>query len=178
MKEYLLKNKETLTIERLMLADAPEILLFQNRIGGESDNMTFGKNEFRVNLDDEINLIKNMDNGGTVQIFIGKINGEIVSSISASFYTKRRLDHLSGCGVVVSRQKWNIGVGSAMMDYLIHYLKLRGDIRVVQLDVRSDNYGAKALYGKMGFEKVGVHRGYLHVGDEYFDVDIMEKYLF
>lgn len=178
MKQITLKNGEILTIERIQVSDAAEVVLYQNKVGGESDNLTFGKNEFHINLEDEIKFIQNMDTNGTGQIFLGKIDGKIVASINAAFNTKKRLDHLAGCGITVAQEKWGLGIGGALMEYLIHYLTVRGDIRVLHLEVRSDNLSAKNLYRKMGFEKVGTHKGYLHVGENYFDVDIMEKYFY
>ena len=60
------------------------MLDFLNRIGGETDHLTFGLNEFNVSLKDEIQIIdKNIAEDFQLML-VGKISDEIVSQLFLS----------------------------------------------------------------------------------------------
>lgn len=61
--------------------------------------------------------------------------------------------------VVVTRAQQRRGVGSALVDRLLHEARKSG-ITSVLLEVRPSNAAARRLYEKMGFNEVGRRPGY------------------
>ena len=55
---------------------------------------------------------------------------------------------------------------------VIEYAKSHS-IKIINLEVRSDNFRAIHVYEKFGFRKIGTSFAYLKIGDSYIDFDIM-----
>ena len=51
------------------------------------------------------------------------------------------------------------------------------NIRVIELEVISDNLRGINLYHKMGFEDIGTYKDYFYVNDTYKDAIVMQKIL-
>ena len=52
-KTYVLKNGQTLLLREAVPDDAPRVLAYLNRVGGESDNLLFGKDGFPMPVERE-----------------------------------------------------------------------------------------------------------------------------
>lgn len=170
----ILANKKELIIRKATPEDAAPMVEYLNLIGGESDNLTYGKNEFRFTVKEEKQFLLHLSPGSA--LFLGLIEGKLVSIGNIMRETKPRLAHNATLGLSVRKEYWHQGIGKAMMTELIDYAKNSG-IRNLRLEVRSDHRHAISLYQKMGFETVGLLRGELKVGDGYYDNLIMCLYL-
>ena len=62
------------------------------------------------------------------------------------------------------------------MESLISFAKGAG-LEVLQLEVRSDNERAVALYEHLGFEKMGLYKKFMKVDGRDFDAWYMNLYL-
>ena len=61
--------------------------------------------------------------------------------------------------IAVARDRQGNGVGAQLLAELIDEARRR-DEPMVGLEVRADNLGAQRMYGRFGFEHVGVRKGY------------------
>jgi N6-L-threonylcarbamoyladenine synthase/ribosomal-protein-alanine N-acetyltransferase len=61
--------------------------------------------------------------------------------------------------IAVAEEARGHGLGRTLMQTLITEARKRG-ARTVFLEVRADNPGAQRLYRRLGFEEIGVRRGY------------------
>jgi len=61
--------------------------------------------------------------------------------------------------IAVAEEARGHGLGRTLMQSLITEARKRG-ARTVFLEVRADNPGAQRLYQRLGFEEIGVRRGY------------------
>lgn len=61
--------------------------------------------------------------------------------------------------LAVRRDRQGRGLGARLLSALIDEAVRRGE-PMVGLEVRADNEGAQRLYGRFGFEQVGVRKGY------------------
>lgn len=52
-KTYVLKNGQILMLREAAPDDAPKVLAYLNRVGGESDNLLFGKDGFPMPVERE-----------------------------------------------------------------------------------------------------------------------------
>ena len=62
------------------------------------------------------------------------------------------------------------------MNLLLDFAKKSG-AEVLELEVRSDNEAAIALYKKFGFEKAGRNEKFFKINGEFFSADYMNLYL-
>src|SRR5699024_3149949 len=83
------------------------------------------------------------------------IKEEIIGLIVASTTEVERDIYL----IVVSEEYKQLGVGSKLFNYLIKDSEDVG-IETIILEVRVSNQPAIALYQKIGFEEVGLRKGY------------------
>lgn len=75
------------------------------------------------------------------------------------------LDQVEITNIAVLGRKRGQGVGRSILEALIK-LAVVGGGKVVNLDVRESNEGAKALYYSYGFKLVGSRKGYYQKPDE------------
>lgn len=87
---------------------------------------------------------------------------EEIRSIKFSSSNSTRMAHNIELSISVKRDSWPNGIGSAVMEELLRFVKERGTIRYVSLGVKASNHNAIAMYKKFGFKKIGVHKNYNH----------------
>ena len=62
LKEVKLKNGQVLILRKPTVDYAEKMVNYLNIVGGESDNLLFGKNEFHLSVEQEKEYIKNLSN--------------------------------------------------------------------------------------------------------------------
>lgn len=67
------------------------------------------------------------------------------------------------------------GLGSLLLDTVIHTLRKENHISSIYLEVRPSNKVAIHLYTKMGFKLVDIKKNYYHDLNQYEDAMILEK---
>ncbi len=168
-RTYTLKNGQTLLLREAAPDDAPKVLAFLNRVGGESDNLLFGENGFPMPLEREQAFLELQQKAEKSIMLAGFVGEELVSISSVNVLTTReRAAHRAGVAISVGKAYWNQGVGRRAMETLIDFAKDCG-LEVLQLEVRSDNAPAIALYEKVGFEKMGLCKNFMKVHGNSYD---------
>ena len=56
LREVILKNGELLILRRPTEDDAKAMIDYLNQVGGESDNLLFGKGEFHLTVEQEMEI--------------------------------------------------------------------------------------------------------------------------
>lgn len=176
LKEINLKNGQNLIIRRPIEDDAEKMVNYSNIIGGESDNLLFGKNEFHLSVEQEREYIKNLNNSKDEFMVIGIINNKVVSIAQIRKLGRKRIEHNSEIAISVKKEYWGLGIGSVVMEQLIEFAK-NNNIINISLGVKASNYKAINLYEKFGFKKVGCHKNYFNVNGVFDDEILMDLYL-
>ena len=162
---------EHIEIRETAAEDAGEVIEYLKRIGGESDNLTFGKEGLPVTIEQEQAYLRQVhDAERSVHYGVWK-DGELIGDGSLSGFP-RRMSHCAELGMSVAKAEWNKGIGSMILEKLIAYARGNG-IELIILEVRSDNAGAIHLYEKYGFKHAGTTPAYFKIGNEYFDIEKM-----
>lgn len=177
MKEIKLKNGKTAILRSPIKEDAQAMIDYLNIIGGESDFITFGKNEFSMSVEaeqDYIERINNMNNSKNVLIII---EDEIVGIASITSVQKERMKHNETLGISLRKKYWGIGLGSDIMAYLIDWAKSNKITKKINLLVREDNIRGVKLYEKFGFEKEGLLKKDICVNGIYYNTIAMGLYI-
>ena len=169
-----LKNKQALTISYPEPEQAQDIINYLNLVGGESDYLLFGKNEFPTSAADEAKLLASWKTGTSNLMLAGNVNNEIISILTLARPKRPRLLHLGELGITVRKDFWNIGVGSQMISSMFEWVsKHDKNLTKITLEVVEDNIPALALYEKFGFKKEGLKTRCSYVNGKYYNSVIM-----
>lgn len=87
----------------------------------------------------------------------------------------RRLSHIGDFGITVAKEYRRDGVGSQLMAMLLEQAKTRIGIKIVTLEVFSNNERGRYIYQKMGFKEFGVLPKSVVHRDEIIDLVQMYK---
>jgi ribosomal protein S18 acetylase RimI-like enzyme len=162
----------SLVISRASLDDAEAIIKYLNSVGGESDFLTFGFNEFWLSVDEERKVILDTLAHEINLMLVAKVDNIIVAQLFVQRSNKERLRHIGEISLSVSRAYWGKSIGLQLMLDAIEWAKKK-NISKLQLQVRCDNDRAIRLYQKLGFSIDGkIHRA-LKIGSLYFDEHLM-----
>lgn len=170
-----LKNGVELFIREAVEADAAEIVKLFNIMGGESENLTFGLNEYYLSENQQRIFIKAMRERHNSLFIIGTINNKIAGYLTFTTMQKGKLMHRGDMGIAVLKEYWGIGMGSALIDHLMKWVVQSGEVGKIELQVRVDNHRAVELYKKWGFEIEGIIKRGMKVNDLYYDIYYMGK---
>ena len=173
-----LNNGKDLLQRNAEETDAEKMIEYLNIIGGESDNLLFGKGGFRLNVDQEREYLKSAKEDPNTLMLLGFIDDKIVSVAQISASNRARIAHNSELSISVKKEYWHMGIGSAQMNELINFAKNSGKTRNISLGVRDVNTNAIKLYEKCGFTKVGVHKNFFNVDGSFYDEILMDLYLY
>ncbi len=151
--------------------DAERLLEYLKRIGGESDNLTFGAEGLPFSVDDEKRFIEGVAKDEKSVMLLAFDGDEIVGDASLSSMP-RRMSHRAELGISVVKSHWGQGIGSALLAQTIDYARQNG-IEIIDLNVRSDNERAIHLYKKFGFKYIGTHPSGKRIKGEDIPLDYM-----
>jgi len=158
-------------IEKVVAAEAAEILEYLRQVGSETDNLTFGAEGLPFSVAEEARYITQLENSSDEVMFAAKADGKIVGIASLS-RLPRRMNHRGELAISVMRSHWNRGIGSRLMEQLIAFAE-KNAFEFIDLQVRSDNSSAIHLYSKYGFQKIGTHPAFFKVENKHVPCDFM-----
>lgn len=172
-----LKDGRTLLLREGEGADAAQVLSYLNRVGGESDNLLFGQGGFPMPVEREAVFLSRQQQEEKSLMLVGFVGEELACVASCDALTAReRVAHRASVSVTVGKVFWRLGIGRKAMEVLIAFAKGCG-LEVLQLEVRSDNVPAIALYESLGFEKLGLYKNFMKVNGQACDTWYMNLYL-
>lgn len=162
----------SLIIERGTPADAAELIDYLRTIGGETENLSFGTDDFPFTVESEAEYLEKQVDSPDRVLYVARVDGRIVGDASLSRGC-RRMSHRGKFGISVLRSMWGKGIGTALAEKVLTFARENG-FEQVFLDVRSDNTRAIHLYEKLGFSKLCTYPGYLKQPDgRTVDCDLM-----
>ena len=171
-QELSMKNGGRLLLREAQGTDAGAVLAYLNRVGGESDNLLFGKDGFPLPVEREAAFLERQRQEARSILVLGFAGEELVCVASCDALTAReRVAHRASVSLTVARD-----IGRGVMEALIAFARQAG-LEVLQLEVRADNTRAVALYEHLGFEKLGLYRNFMKVNGQGFDAWYMNLYL-
>ncbi|RZT16468.1 GNAT family N-acetyltransferase [Fictibacillus sp. BK138] len=156
MRNIILKNDIEVTIKEATKKDAQSMIDFYNVVGGETDFLSFGANEFKRNLQEYEEYITATSNEPNSIMLLVLIDSEIISIATINSSQKERTRHVGTLGIVVSKKYTGLGLGKVLMNDLIEWAKQNGVTKKISLVTNENNTVAIELYKKLGFEMEGL----------------------
>lgn len=158
-----------LKIRSVEVSDAEEMIVYLNRIAGESENLTFGPGEIDITLEKEISYLESLLFNGNQMMVVATVDEEIVGNISYHGGHRLRTRHSGEFGISVRKDYWNNGIGKALLQHLIDWAKVSPYCEKINLRVRDDNIRAISLYRKLGFQVEGLIKKEMKINGEFVD---------
>lgn len=162
-------------IRKATVADAAEMLMYLKKLGGESDNLTFGTEGLGNDTAAEVEFLESRTDSSNCVTFVAERDGRIVGDASLD-RMRSRMSHRGSFGIGVLKEAWGCGIGSDLTEHIIAFARDNG-FEQIELEVRRDNLRAIRLYEKYGFKKIGVFPRFFKIDGEYVDFDFMVLYL-
>ena len=163
-------------VREVTVKDAKNLLEFCNQVGSETDNLSYGSEGMGLSVAEEEEILAKFQNDKTSYFLLAEENGQIVGTCNCRSFRKKRLSHRAEIGIAVKKDYWNKGIGRKLLTSLIALAKQSG-LKVLSLEVRTDNKRAIHLYESLGFRRIGTFEGFMEIDGESVDFDIMELFL-
>ena len=167
---------DTYIIREALPDDSENMIVYLNQVGGESDNLLHGENEFTVPIEGvKRKLAVSKDSENSV-VLIALKNEQIIARAELEGYYPARIRHRAKFSISVRKEYWNQGIGTEMIKRIVEQAK-KMKLRILELEVIADNVRAIHLYHKMGFTDIGLYKKYFYVNGMFKDAVVMQKIL-
>lgn len=158
--------------------DAAEMIEYLKIISAETPFVLRYPDEVNYTLEGEREILANLlENEGSVMM-LAVVDGKVAGNCSINGHgNKRKILHRCGMAIALKKEFWNLGIGRAMIEYLMELAREIG-YEQIELEVVEGNDRAKSLYEKCGFCETGKHLRALKYDDgTYRDEFIMSRIL-
>ena len=149
-------------IRKVRSSDAPQIATYLTKIGGETDNLSFGSEGLMMSTESFRTFIGNAD-----CYYVATDDGLIIGSAQLS-PGRRRFSHKAELAITVVKEYWGKGVATHLFKALLAWAKAN-DIKKIDLEVRADNLRAISFYKKMGFVYEGKDLRMFMIDNKFYD---------
>ncbi|WP_391118676.1 GNAT family N-acetyltransferase [Psychrobacillus sp. L3] len=177
MKKFHLNDDHEVMIKEATKEYAQQIIDFYNVVGGETDFLSYGKNEFNRNMEEYKEFVESTRLEQNSIILLAILQDEIIGIGSINSSQKQRMKHVGTLGIVVSKKLIGQGIGRKLMEQLIHWAISNGITKKISLVTREDNTHAIELYEKLGFEKEGIIKKDSFINGTYYNTFVMALFL-
>ena len=158
-------------IVRAQAQDAVALLDYLKIVGGETENLSFGAEGVPLGVEDEQDY-RGMQAQSRDHIqLLAKVDGEIIGTASLN-RKQNRMSHRAEFGISLKKAWWGCGAASALTERILAFARKTG-VEQINLEVRSSNKRAIALYEKFGFRKLCTFPGFFKINGELIDFDFM-----
>lgn len=173
MRRRIQMSDSRITYRNAVAEDAVKIVDFYNFVGGETTYLSFEKDEYPLNVEEQTASIASLEGNATNIMLMAMDGDEIagIATINSSHKIKAR--HEGELGIVVAKKYQGQGIGTELITRLIEWARGNGVTTRIRLDTRADNPKAVALYMKFGFIVEGCCRNSTLLDGKYYDLYIM-----
>ncbi|MDP4159561.1 MAG: GNAT family protein [Bacillota bacterium] len=169
MKTIPLKDGQTVLLRESIKSDASELVDYLQKIGSESDFLTFGPGELSVSVSDEEAILEESYTAKNKIMLLALIGNKVIGCLHFTGGVRARTRHTGEFGVSLLKNYWDQGIGTTMVRELIQWAKDSSVIRKLNLRVRSDNDRAIFVYEKLGFIQEGLITREFCISGQFFD---------
>ena len=164
-REITLKDGRTCVLKPTGPEVAAEMVADMKITAGETEWLLRYPDEVNFTLEGEQDILgKILDDPGHVMM-AAIVDGKVAGNASISgIGNKRKILHRCSLAIALYREYWSLGIGRAMIEYLIELAKEIG-FSQMDLEVVAENTQAQALYRKCGFIETGRRHNALKFDD-------------
>ncbi len=154
-KKINLKDGRICMLRSVEIRDAGNMIEYLRMVSLETPFLLRNGDEVTYTIEAEEQLLENKRNSPREIMMVAEVEGIIAGNCGiVSIGSLRRVYHRCGFAIALKKDYWNLGIGSAMMDYAFNLAKKMG-YEQVELEVVEGNIRAKKLYEQFGFRETG-----------------------
>ena len=168
----ILSSNAEIIYRRATSDDAAAMLVHLHKVGGETDNLSFGASTFSISVEKEGKFISKFSNSKRDLMLVALDGDTVVGNAVVEANKVARYAHRAEISISVLKDYWGRGVGSRLMQMMIDFAKNAG-LEILYLEVRADNARAIALYEKFGFKPIGTYEDFFKIDGKYYDACLM-----
>lgn len=173
MTDELMRDLGEIKIREAVKEDAPKVVDYLAKIGGETNFLTFGPGELITSVSDEEASIEEKCKAVNKVMIVAVVDDKVIGILSFTGGARPRVRHIGEFGITVLKDYWGQGIGTSMVEQLIKWAKATSVVRKINLRVRSDNYRAIHVYEKLGFHHEGLTTRNFYIDGEFYDSNRM-----
>lgn len=153
--------------------DAKAIIGLLNEVAKDTPYLTLDPKGTRISIKDQVDLIKQYEESDNSIMMLAESDDQIVGMATVYAIDNNRQSHVGEIGVSIVEEYWGYGIGSILTEELIEFAR-HSDLKVLTLEVVTENKRAIQLYEKYGFKIVGTLTKRLRHEYHFFDTYVME----
>ncbi len=167
--DSILKDKTGLTIREAEPADAERVIELMLAITSETENLAYGKGDFKMTAEEERAYIRRAKESPNSAFLLAFRDGALVGFAALSGYSRPKVAHGAELSMGVLKAHWGIGIAKALLEAIIGWAGGSGVVSKINLLVRTDNEPAINLYKSKGFEIEGKLTRDFRIGGTYYE---------
>lgn len=154
-KEINLKDGRKCLLRSVEISDAEDMLEYLRMVSSETLFILRNEDEVTYTVEEERSLLEKVRNHPREIMMVAEVEGIIAGNCAiASVGNVRRVYHRCDFAIALKKAYWELGIGSALMEYAFSLAKGIG-YEQVELEVVDGNSRAKGLYERFGFKETG-----------------------
>jgi RimJ/RimL family protein N-acetyltransferase len=175
--KHIIKDGKEILIRLATESDAAALL--EMKLGYLSNTKTIPlyKSEYPNNLASETQLIKRLGQEKNSVLFLAESNKKLIGNIDLNGNQRSKLFHTGVIGMGI-REDWRAkGVGSALLEAVVHWSLYNPFLTLLWLEVYGTNAAGRMLYEKFGFQECGRIHNFFCEDNIFIDKITMVKHL-
>lgn len=164
--EFKLKDGRNALIRSPRDEDIQGVLDYLYISAGETDFLLRCPEEWsKYTPENEKALFDKMNESDNEAMLVCLVEGKVAGNCQISWSKGIKTRHRASIGIALLSEFWNQGIGTRLMQELIHIAEENKNIMQVELEFVEGNSRARALYEKMGFKITSVKPNAIRLKD-------------
>lgn len=164
--EFKLKDGRRALIRSPIDQDIPEVLEYLYISAGETDFLLRYPEECtKYTAEGEKALFDRVNKADNEAMLVCLVEGKIAGNCQITWNNGLKTRHRASVAIALLREFWNQGIGTRLLQELIHIAESNRNIIQLELDFIEGNTRARTLYEKMGFRITGVKPNAIRLKD-------------
>ncbi len=152
-KKLTLKDGSSALLRSPVPEDAQALLDCMIKACGETDNLLRYPEEWNITAEQEANWIRSTTNSPDSTMIVCIVGEKLVGNCQITFLKGIKTSHRANVSIVILREYWSLGIGTAMFKELVAAAQDHGT-EILELEHIEGNERGRKLYEKFGFRVV------------------------
>lgn len=154
-RKALFNDGTSVRIRKAERTDAEGIIALMDALTYETENLVYGKGDFKMSVADEIAFMERIDRSDNSAFLLAESDEGLVGFIALVGEAKPKTAHSGTLSMGILRACWGKGIARALLETIIDRARQMRTISKINLLVRDDNHAAIKLYRQSGFQIEG-----------------------
>ena len=155
-KTITLKDGRTGILRAPCAADAAPMVQYLKDTAAETDFIMRYPEEFTMTAEKEAAFFERLNASPFDMMIVCEVDGRLAGNCQINFGAKIKTRHRASVAIALTKEYWNLGIGTAMFEAMIAAARAHEGTRHIDLEFIQGNSRARALYEKMGFRIIAV----------------------